>query len=70
MNLPQIQLFAEKRHKKKATPRFELGIKALQASALPLGHVALKKAEDETRTRDSLLGRQILYQLSYFRIHQ
>ena len=24
-------------------------------------------AEDETRTRDSLLGRQILYQLSYFR---
>ena len=25
---------------KKATPRFELGIKALQASALPLGHVA------------------------------
>ena len=25
-------------------------------------------AEDETRTRDSLLGRQILYQLSYFRI--
>ena len=62
--------FCQKRHKKKATPRFELGIKALQASALPLGHVALKKAEDETRTRDSLLGRQILYQLSYFRIHQ
>ena len=25
----------------KATPRFELGIKALQASALPLGHVAV-----------------------------
>ena len=26
---------------KKATPRFELGVKALQAPALPLGHVAL-----------------------------
>ena len=26
-------------------------------------------AEDETRTRDSLLGRQVLYQLSYFRIY-
>ena len=25
-------------------------------------------ADDETRTRDSLLGRQILYQLSYVRI--
>ena len=24
-----------------ATPRFELGVKALQASALPLGHVAI-----------------------------
>ena len=34
---------------------------------------ALKKsflygADDETRTRDSLLGRQILYQLSYVRL--
>lgn len=27
-----------------------------------------KKAEDETRTRDILLGRQKLYQLSYFRL--
>ena len=26
-----------------ATPGFEPGIKALQASALPLGHVAIKK---------------------------
>ena len=26
-----------------ATPRFELGVKALQASALPLGHVADEK---------------------------
>ena len=26
-----------------ATPRLELGIKALQASALPLGHVAVTK---------------------------
>lgn len=55
--------------KQKATPGFEPGVKALQASALPLGQVAEKNgAEDETRTRDSLLGRQILYQLSYFRI--
>ena len=28
----------------------------------------LNGAEDEARTRDSLLGRQVLYQLSYFRI--
>ena len=26
-----------------ATPRFELGVKALQASALPLGHVATNR---------------------------
>ena len=30
--------------------------------------MCIKKAEDETRTRDNLLGRQMLYQLSYFRI--
>ena len=31
---------------KKAAPRFELGIKDLQSSALPLGHAADKKYED------------------------
>ncbi len=30
---------------KKAAPRFELGIKDLQSSALPLGHAAVKKIE-------------------------
>ena len=30
-----------KRKLKKAAPRFELGIKDLQSSALPLGHAAL-----------------------------
>ena len=28
-----------------ATPGFEPGVKALQASALPLGHVAIKKTD-------------------------
>ncbi len=27
------------------------------------------RAEDETRTRDFLLGKQILYQVSYFRLY-
>ena len=31
----------QKRVTKKATPRFELGIRILQTPALPLGHVAL-----------------------------
>ena len=31
------------RKKLEATPGFEPGVKALQASALPLGHVALDK---------------------------
>ena len=29
----------------------------------------LKRAEDEIRTRDIQLGRLMLYQLSYFRLH-
>ena len=29
------------------------------------GYVGFRGAGDETRTRDSLLGRQVLYQLSY-----
>ena len=43
-----------------ATPRFELGIKVLQTSALPLGYVAIGAA-DEIRTRDPRLGKAMLY---------
>ena len=66
--------------KMEAPPRFELGIKALQASALPLGHGAilnLKKkgrlrllsvlwfgADYEARTRYLHLGKVALYQMS------
>ena len=59
-----------------ATPGFEPGVKALQASALPLGHVATKKpasrlcfhgADDGVRTRDPNLGKVVLYQLSHVR---
>ena len=32
-----------------ATPRFELGVKALQASALPLGHVARRFRQEKGR---------------------
>ena len=58
-----------------ATPRFELGVKALQASALPLGHVAVVKrpilepalvlhgAGYGVRTRDLNLGKVARYQL-------
>ena len=50
------------RHEVEATPRIELGIKVLQTSALPLGYVALKGgAENEIRTRDPLLGKEVLY---------
>ena len=52
-----------------APPRFELGVKALQASALPLGYGAMNAAlnriligaEDEIRTRDIRLGKATLY---------
>ena len=47
--------------KLEATPRIELGIKVLQTSALPLGYVALNGAENEIRTRDPLLGKEVLY---------
>ena len=58
-----------------ATSRFELEIKALQASALPLGHVAIMKKADMkparvlhgagygVRTRDLHLGKVARYQL-------
>ena len=61
-----------------ATPRFELGVKALQASALPLGHFAEKGpletvrkcngADNGARTRDPNLGKVVLYQLSHVRL--
>ena len=44
-----------------ATPRFELGVKVLQTSALPLGYAAENGAEDEIRTRDPLVGNEMLY---------
>ena len=49
-----------------ATSGFEPLIEVLQTSALPLGHVALTTicyagAEDEIRTRDPLLGKEMLY---------
>ena len=63
-----------------ATPGFEPGVKALQASALPLGHVADEKgrslnrpstcdgADNGARTRDPNLGKVVLYQLSHVRL--
>ena len=64
-----------------ATPGFEPGVKALQASALPLGHVAICKkgrpqkpaftdngADNGVRTRDPHLGKVVLYQLSHVRV--
>ena len=64
-----------------AKPGFEPGVKALQASALPLGHFAtsIKKvgqkrptrmnsgADNGARTRDPNLGKVVLYQLSHVR---
>ena len=43
------------------------GTRAVSATKKDPQRSLLNGAEDETRTRDSLLGRQILYQLSYFR---
>ena len=65
-----------------ATPGFEPGVKALQASALPLGHVADEKgrsfnrpsacdgADNGARTRDPNLGKVVLYQLSHVRLRE
>ena len=62
----------------KAKPGFEPGVKALQASALPLGHFAEKGpletvrkcngADNGARTRDPNLGKVVLYQLSHVRL--
>ena len=67
-----------------AKPGFEPGVKALQASALPLGHFATwlrslfkgpvsrpstsDGADDGVRTRDPDLGKVVLYQLSHVRM--
>ncbi len=51
-----------------AASRFELEIKVLQTSALPLGYAAKFGADNETRTRDPHLGKVMLYQLSYVRL--
>ena len=48
-----------------ASPRFELGVKELQSSALPLGYDAEKNGADyEARTRYLHLGKVALYQMS------
>ena len=55
-------------NKKRRHPDSNRGIKVLQTSALPLGYAAQDiKAGNETRTRDSHLGKVVLYQLSYSR---
>ena len=42
--------------------RFELRVKVLQTSALPLGYGAKNNgADDEIRTRDPRLGKAMLY---------
>ena len=44
------------------TAGFEPAIGVLQTPALPLGHVTFfYGAEDEIRTRDPLLGKEMLY---------
>ena len=66
-----------------AMPGFEPGVKDLQSSALPLGHIAVfmkraghshgqlrtcSGADDGVRTRDPDLGKVVLYQLSHVRV--
>ena len=46
LNFLQFKLIKFLSKLKKAAPRFELGIKDLQSSALPLGHAADKKSKD------------------------
>ena len=66
-----------------AKPGFEPGVKALQASALPLGHFAdMQRAEkgigpqasngadNGVRTRDPNPGKVALYQLSHVRLRE
>ena len=42
-------------------PDLNRRMEVLQTSALPLGYVALTGAENEIRTRDPLLGKEVLY---------
>jgi hypothetical protein len=47
---------------REVTAGFEPAIGVLQTPALPLGHVTFfYGAEDEIRTRDPLLGKEMLY---------
>ena len=59
-----LERFTEKIVKKlkKAAPRFELGIKDLQSSALPLGHAAEK---DSIESFKSLKNKKNVYFISY-----
>ena len=61
LRIPQVSGALE------APPRFELGVKDLQSSALPLGYSAIIGADDEARTRYLHLGKVALYQMSYIR---
>ena len=45
----------------KAAPRFELGIKDLQSSALPLGHAALKGSIEASYDINSKMTHSILF---------
>ena len=49
-----------KRVLKKAAPRFELGIKDLQSSALPLGHAALRETQFPSADRISQSANSLL----------
>ena len=46
---------------KKAAPRFELGIKDLQSSALPLGHAAEKDSIESFNDLNSKLSHSLLF---------
>jgi hypothetical protein len=48
-----------------APPRFELGIKVLQTSALPLGYGAIDGGSSRNRTSDTRIFSPLLYRLSY-----
>ncbi len=55
-------------HEKKAPPGFEPGNKGFADLRLTTWLWRPKKAGNETRTRDSHLGKVVLYQLSYSRL--
>ena len=48
-----------------APPRFELGIKVLQTTALPLGYSATYGGSNWNRTSDTRIFSPLLYRLSY-----